>query len=181
MMLVGDVAGRTAILVDDLADTCNTITRAAKLLKKEGATKVYALVTHGILSGDAIERIKASALDKVVLTNSISQTENQELLQDKLDVLEVGFVFAEVCSVPSFHFFLFALTQPRPFDASIMVRASACSSIMIETLGSSHHNTPALNDRRQNINLVHRQALFMALEDVVILPKDRHWKFRAFP
>ena len=53
----------------------------------------------------AIERIKASALDKVVLTNSISQTENKKLLQDRLDVLEVGFVFAEVCSVPSFCFF----------------------------------------------------------------------------
>lgn len=65
MMLVGDVAERTAILVDDLADTSNTITRAAKLLKKEGATKVYALVTHGILSGDAIDRINASAIDKV--------------------------------------------------------------------------------------------------------------------
>ncbi|KAF2399573.1 ribose-phosphate pyrophosphokinase II [Trichodelitschia bisporula] len=95
MMLVGDIADRTTILIDDLADTCNTITRAAKLLKKEGATKVYALVTHGILSGDAIERIKASALDKVVVTNSVDQTENKRLLKDKLDVLEVGTVFAE--------------------------------------------------------------------------------------
>ena len=48
MMLVGDVANRTAILVDDLADTSNTITRAAKLLKKEGAKQVYALITHGV-------------------------------------------------------------------------------------------------------------------------------------
>lgn len=48
MMLVGDVANRTAILIDDLADTSNTITRAAKLLKKEGAKKVYALITHGV-------------------------------------------------------------------------------------------------------------------------------------
>lgn len=98
MMLVGDVADRTAILVDDMADTCNTITRAAKLLKKEGATKVYALVTHGILSGDAIERIKASALDKVVVTSSVDQREHKQLLKDKLEVLEVGFVFAEVCT-----------------------------------------------------------------------------------
>jgi ribose-phosphate pyrophosphokinase len=51
--------------VDDLADTSNTITRAAKLLKREGATKVYALVTHGVLSGDALERIFHSGLDKV--------------------------------------------------------------------------------------------------------------------
>lgn len=48
MMLVGDVANRTAILIDDLADTSNTITRAAKLLKKEGAKKVYALITHAV-------------------------------------------------------------------------------------------------------------------------------------
>ncbi|KAJ5888566.1 hypothetical protein N7495_008607 [Penicillium taxi] len=94
MMLVGDVKDRTTILIDDLADTSNTITRAAKLLKKEGASKVYALVTHGILSGDAIERINASALDKVVVTNSVVQAEHLRLCP-KLEVLEVGHVFAE--------------------------------------------------------------------------------------
>lgn len=95
MMLVGDVADRVTILIDDLADTCNTITRAAKLLKKEGATKVIALVTHGVLSGDAIERINASSLDKVVVTNSVDQSEHRRLCP-KLEVLEVGNVFAEV-------------------------------------------------------------------------------------
>lgn len=98
MMLVGDVANRTAILVDDLADTSNTITRAAKLLKKEGATKVYALLTHGVLSGDAIERINASALDKVVVTNSVPQQEHQQRCA-KLEVLDVGTIFAEVRSL----------------------------------------------------------------------------------
>ena len=95
MMLVGEVANRTAILIDDLADTSNTITRAAKLLKKEGATTVYALITHGILSGDAIDRINASALDKVVVTNTVDQTEHKARCP-KLEVLEVGNVFAEV-------------------------------------------------------------------------------------
>ncbi|KAJ9664025.1 ribose-phosphate pyrophosphokinase [Neophaeococcomyces mojaviensis] len=94
MMLVGDVAGKTAILIDDLADTCNTITRAAKLLKKEGAAKIYALVTHGVLSGDAIDRINHSALDKVVVTNTIDQREHCRRCP-KLEVLEVGTVFAE--------------------------------------------------------------------------------------
>ncbi|CAL5867448.1 uncharacterized protein PFLUO_LOCUS1667 [Penicillium psychrofluorescens] len=94
MMLVGDVKDRTAILIDDLADTSNTITRAAKLLKKEGAAQVYALVTHGILSGDAIERINASALDKVVVTNSVDQVDHLRRCP-KLEVLEVGHVFAE--------------------------------------------------------------------------------------
>jgi ribose-phosphate pyrophosphokinase len=95
MMLVGDVKDRLAILIDDLADTSNTITRAAKLLKKEGASRVYALVTHGILSGDAIERINASALDKVVVTNTVAQEEHLQRCP-KLEVLEVGHVFAEV-------------------------------------------------------------------------------------
>lgn len=94
MMLVGDVANRVCILVDDLADTSNTITRAAKLLKKEGATKVYALLTHGVFSGDAIARINASALDKVVVTNSVPQDDHRRLCP-KLEVLEVGPVFAE--------------------------------------------------------------------------------------
>lgn len=100
MMLVGEVAGKTAILIDDLADTSNTITRAAKLLKKEGASKVYALVTHGVLSGDAIERINASALDRVVVTNSIDQREHR-LKCPKLEVLEVGHVFAEASQLSS--------------------------------------------------------------------------------
>ena len=95
MMLVGDVSGRTAILVDDLADTSNTVTRAARLLKKEGATAVIALLTHGILSGDAIERINKSDLDKVVVTNSVPQDEHVKRCP-KLQVLDVGHIFAEV-------------------------------------------------------------------------------------
>lgn len=95
MMLVGDVANRIAILVDDLADTSNTVTRAAKLLKKEGATKVYALLTHGVLSGEAIDRVNASALDKIIVTNSVPQQEHQKRCP-KLEVLDVGHVFAEV-------------------------------------------------------------------------------------
>ena len=95
MLLVGDVANRTVILIDDLADTSNTITRAAKLLKKEGATMVYALITHGVLSGDAIDRINASALDKLIVTNSVPQDEHERLCP-KLEVLDVGHVFAEV-------------------------------------------------------------------------------------
>ena len=94
-MLVGDVRERTTILVDDLADTSNTITRAAKLLKKEGATEVIALITHGILSGDAIERINQSALDKVIVTNTVPQEDHKSKCP-KLEVLEVGNVFAEV-------------------------------------------------------------------------------------
>ncbi|PHH58515.1 hypothetical protein CDD81_5544 [Ophiocordyceps australis] len=94
MMLVGDVANRICILVDDLADTANTITRAAKLLKREGATKVYALLTHGIFSGDAIPRLNASAIDKVIVTNSVPQTEHSRICP-KLDILDISPIFAE--------------------------------------------------------------------------------------
>ncbi|RYP76274.1 hypothetical protein DL771_001893 [Monosporascus sp. 5C6A] len=94
MMLVGNVAGRVCILIDDLADTANTITRAAKLLRKEGATTIYALITHGVLSGDALSRVNASALDKVVVTNSVPQDEHKRLCP-KLEVLDVSPIFAE--------------------------------------------------------------------------------------
>jgi ribose-phosphate pyrophosphokinase len=95
MILVGDVSERVCILLDDIVDTGNTITRAAKLLKKEGATKIYALLTHGVFSGDAVSRINASALDKVVVTNSVPQVEHKALLGSKLDVLDISPIFAE--------------------------------------------------------------------------------------
>ncbi|KAK1756923.1 phosphoribosyltransferase-like protein [Echria macrotheca] len=95
MMLVGDVASRVCILVDDLADTANTITRAAKLLKREGALAVYALLTHGVLSGDAIARINASAIDKVVVTNTVAQTAERRAACPKLEVLDMASMFAE--------------------------------------------------------------------------------------
>lgn len=126
MMLVGDVADRTTILIDDLADTSNTVTRAAKLLKKEGASQVYALITHGILSGDAIDRINASALDKVVVTNTVDQAEHKSRCP-KLEVLEVGNVFAEVSALQALSK-VRRLTISRPSGVSTMVKVSACYS-----------------------------------------------------
>jgi ribose-phosphate pyrophosphokinase len=124
MMLVGDVEGRTAILIDDLADTCITISRAAKLLKREGATKVIALVTHGIFSGDATDRLRGRDLDKIVVTNSVDQTEHQELLGDKLEVLEIANVFAEVSDVPMTRVLMMVILMEvfRLFDECIMER-----------------------------------------------------------
>lgn len=94
-MLVGDVKDRVCVLVDDLVDTSYTITRAAKLLKDQGATKVYALVTHGIFSGDAPNRILKLSIDKVITTNSVPQTHSAAILGDKLEVLDVSRIFAE--------------------------------------------------------------------------------------
>jgi ribose-phosphate pyrophosphokinase len=95
MMLVGNVASRICILIDDLVDTAKTITRAANLLKREGAVQVIALLTHGVLSGDAIARVNASALDRIVVTNTVPQDRHREMLGDKLEVLDVSSMFAE--------------------------------------------------------------------------------------
>ncbi|KAI5953662.1 PRS5 [Candida jiufengensis] len=94
-MLVGDVKDKVCVLIDDLVDTSYTITRAAKLLKDQGAKYVYALVTHGIFSGDAINRINKSQIDKLVTTNSVPQIENVAILGDKMEVLDVSRIFAE--------------------------------------------------------------------------------------
>ncbi|KAH8899622.1 phosphoribosyl pyrophosphokinase [Thozetella sp. PMI_491] len=95
MMLVGNVANRVCILVDDLLDTGNTITRAAKLLKNEGATTIYALLSHGVFSGDALNRVSASAIDKVIVTNSVPQEAHKAALGPKLEVLDISPIFAE--------------------------------------------------------------------------------------
>lgn len=95
MVLVGHVTDKIAILVDDMADTCGTICLAAKQLNEAGAREVYAMVTHGILSGHAIETIKASTLKKLIVTNTIPQEENTRLC-DKIDVIDIGNVLAEV-------------------------------------------------------------------------------------
>lgn len=78
MVLVGDVKGKVAILVDDMADTCGTLVKAAQTLKKNGASEVVAIVTHGILSGNAIECINKSELARVVVTNTVPHGEKKK-------------------------------------------------------------------------------------------------------
>lgn len=94
-MLVGDVKGKECILIDDLVDTSYTITRAAKLLKDQGATKVYAIITHAIFSGDAIKRVLKSSIDKIIVTNSVPQDEHLKQLGDALEVLDVSKILSE--------------------------------------------------------------------------------------
>lgn len=71
MNLIGDVEGRTCLLVDDMVDTAGTLCKAADALKAYGAKKVIAYITHPILSGPAVERITASQLDELVVTDSV--------------------------------------------------------------------------------------------------------------
>ncbi|KAF9822167.1 hypothetical protein IEO21_00161 [Rhodonia placenta] len=95
MVLVGRVKGKTAILVDDMADTCGTLCLAAQHLSEAGATRVFGLVTHGILSGNALKAIEESALEKLIVTNTLPQQENQEKCS-KIEVIDIGNVLAEV-------------------------------------------------------------------------------------
>jgi len=71
MNVIGDVAGKTCVLVDDIVDTAGTLCTAAQALKEEGATKVVSYITHPVLSGSAISRIVASQLDEMVVTDTI--------------------------------------------------------------------------------------------------------------
>jgi ribose-phosphate pyrophosphokinase len=75
MNIIGDVRGRTCILVDDIVDSAGTLCNAAEALMKHGAESVYAYVTHGVLSGGAVARVTASALKSLVITDSIQATE----------------------------------------------------------------------------------------------------------
>ncbi len=75
MNIIGDVAGRTCVIMDDMVDTANTLCEAAAALKKHGALKVVAYATHPVLSGSAAERIANSELDELVVTNTIQLNE----------------------------------------------------------------------------------------------------------
>jgi ribose-phosphate pyrophosphokinase len=74
MNIIGDVEGRTCILIDDIVDSGGTLCNAADALLKNGATEVYAYATHGVLSGEAVERISTSRLKSMVVTDSIEET-----------------------------------------------------------------------------------------------------------
>ena len=74
MNVIGDVAGRTCILQDDIIDTAGTIVKAAAALKANGAARVFACAVHGVLSGQAIERLESAPIDQVIITDTIPLT-----------------------------------------------------------------------------------------------------------
>ncbi len=94
MNIIGEVAGRTCVIVDDMVDTANTLCEAAGALKKQGAQKVIAYCTHAVLSGPALERITNSALDSIVVTDTIPLTEAGRNCS-KIRVLTVAGLLAE--------------------------------------------------------------------------------------
>ena len=93
MNVIGDVKGKTAVLVDDMIDTAGTITEGAKLLREEGARQVYACATHAVFSGPAIERLSSGVLEEVIVTNTIPVPE--EACFPQLTVLSVANLLGE--------------------------------------------------------------------------------------
>jgi ribose-phosphate pyrophosphokinase len=92
MTLIGDVEDKDVIMVDDIIDTAGTITKAADVMKMKGARTVRACATHAVLSGPAIDRIEASSLDEVLLTDSIPL----HVHCDKITILSCAPLFADV-------------------------------------------------------------------------------------
>ncbi len=91
--VVGEVAGRTCVLIDDMIDTAGTIVAAAEQLVDKGASRVYAACTHGVFSGPAIDRLKNSVLEKVVITNTLPLTPDKQI--DKIEVLSAAGIIAD--------------------------------------------------------------------------------------
>jgi ribose-phosphate pyrophosphokinase len=91
--VIGDVKGKTAVLVDDMIDTAGTIAEGARLLRQEGARQVYACATHAVFSGPAIERLSTGVFEEVIVTNTIPTSPEKQF--DQLTVLSVANLLGE--------------------------------------------------------------------------------------
>jgi len=94
MNIIGDVKGKTCIIVDDIIDSGGTIVNAAEALKKAGATDVYVFITHAVLSGDAADKIKKSKIKKLIITDSIDNSLKIKN-NSKIEVISIAPLMAE--------------------------------------------------------------------------------------
>jgi ribose-phosphate pyrophosphokinase len=94
MTVIGDVRDRTCVMVDDICDTAGTLCKAAELLKEQGAREVHAYISHGVLSGPAIERVTTSVLESLVITDSIEPTEEVKAAKN-IRVVSIAPMFAQ--------------------------------------------------------------------------------------
>tara|TARA_Y100000591_G_scaffold316949_1_gene326106 strand:- start:412 stop:1344 length:933 start_codon:yes stop_codon:yes gene_type:complete len=94
MNVIGDVKNRTCIIVDDIIDTGGTIVNAAKALKERGAKEVYVYITHGVLSGDAVKKIKNSVIKNLVVTDTIENVEKTKNVKN-IEVLPISGLMGE--------------------------------------------------------------------------------------
>jgi ribose-phosphate pyrophosphokinase len=92
MNVIGDVSGKTAVILDDIVDTAGTLVKVASVIQKQGAKKVIAACTHGVLSGDAVNRINESCIEELIITNSIP-LDGKKI--DRVTVLSVASLLAE--------------------------------------------------------------------------------------
>lgn len=93
MSIIGDVSGKTCIIIDDIIDTAGTLTQASDVLCDNGAIAVFAACTHGLFSGDAIKKIEQSSLTEIIVTNTIDLP-NEKLI-NKIRVLSVSSIFGQ--------------------------------------------------------------------------------------
>ena len=122
MVLVGDVKDRVAIIVDDMADTCGTLCKAADVVMQHGARSAIAIVTHGILSGNAIEALNKSQLEKLVVTNTVPHEEKKELCS-RIETIDISPTVSEIpplsilccCPFHSFPLLLFTCAKRREY------------------------------------------------------------------
>jgi ribose-phosphate pyrophosphokinase len=94
MNIIGEVKGKTAVILDDMVDTAGTLTQGAAALKEKGASNIYACCTHPVLSGASIEKIEASPIDSLVVTNTIPLNEKSQKCA-KIIVLSVAELLGE--------------------------------------------------------------------------------------
>ena len=97
MTLVGDVKGKTCILIDDMIDTAGTLCTAAGMLKESGAKDIYAFATHGLFNGPAGDRINNSAIKKLIVSDSMPiKEEFRAKLGEKFDTVSLDLLLAEI-------------------------------------------------------------------------------------
>ena len=94
MNIIGDVEGRACFIIDDIVDSAGTLCNASNALLDQGATEVYAYVTHGVLSGEAVERVNNSSLTKLVLTDTIEESD-LVLKSNKIEVISISSLLGE--------------------------------------------------------------------------------------
>ena len=94
MNIIGDVEGRECFMIDDIVDSAGTLCNASDALIKQGATKVYSYVTHGVLSGKAVERVNNSSLTKLLITDTIEESDAVKK-SDKINVISISSLLGE--------------------------------------------------------------------------------------
>ena len=94
MLLVGNVSGKDAVIVDDMADTCGTVIEASKTLKANGVNRIVACIVHPVFSGDALRKLESSDIDTIIHTNTLPVNKQDSTLN--FIQIDISPVFAEV-------------------------------------------------------------------------------------